>query len=271
MPAFLCHWQDDGINGKCFFIQRQSLIPVQALCAGSCAVVANSSWGTGTATGMCHSLTLNFSFWHSHSCAGSGAHLMVMHSKFNFDIRQENLKQGTVQSLGQCGLAVELCLIGIFKISNKTSLSPKGWIRCRNSALTTWTQGTILSVIVFCGFVVDCFLMEVQQRHTLKAPGHKDTVFSLQPLGERDVGLPVSLHFLALMCLNWQCHEQGAPINTPGFHREAKTKQCKHSSCRKLSTKPLLSSSSNNVRLSLIFLKLAAFLWVLFRHFWVYK
>lgn len=56
--------------------------------------------------------------------------------------------------------------------------------------------------VAVCGFVVACFLMEVQQRHTLKASGHKDTVFSREPLGERDVKLPVSLHFSILICLS---------------------------------------------------------------------
>lgn len=80
---------------------------------------------------------------------------------------------------------------------------------CRNSAQTTCTQGALLGVVVLagggvavCGFVVACFLMEVRQRHTLKASGHKDTVFSREPLGERDVKLPVSLHFSILICLS---------------------------------------------------------------------
>lgn len=79
----------------------------------------------------------------------------------------------------------------------------------------TCTQGTILSMIALgalCGFIVvlGFFLMEVQQRHTLQAPRHEDTIFSvvisdrglLEPFGERDMELPVCLHLPVFIFLS---------------------------------------------------------------------
>lgn len=143
---------------------------------------AQSSWVeqlAATIIGKCHSLTWNFCSCPSCSWATSGALWGFYSASSDWKPSRNLLRLWTGQPPEQVGLAIKLCSIIILKTTDQTSLSPRRWIRCRNSARVTCIRGTIFNMIVlfsYCCFIFVLFLMEVQKSPTPQAPGHENNI-----------------------------------------------------------------------------------------------